>query len=222
MKQEHLGSADSKEPDSTEDRSSWAPPQVLGIVGGVSSGKSTVAGYFQDLGARVVDADLLCHEALKDPKIQERVVHQFGLEVLGPDGVIDRTRLKGVFQAPEDLKRLESILHPVVISRILELLEEAHRDAISLLILDAPLLLETGLDSLCNAIIFVETAESTRRERASSRGISGEDWKRRENIQKRIHQKKAQADYIIDNQTSPANAREQVLRLWKLFLAARG
>ena len=129
---------------------------VIGLVGGVSAGKSAVARLFGELGCLVADADRMCHDALDEPDIRRRVVVRFGAEVLSPDGVIDRSRLRRVFEDEEDLRRLESILHPVVQERTEQLIRVARETHAPGVVIDAPLLLESGLDRLCDVVVIVE------------------------------------------------------------------
>ena len=200
----------------------YSSPVIIGLIGGVASGKSTVAQFFADLGAWVIDADRLCHEALDRPDVRKRVVQDMGTEVLGPDGRIDRARLRPLFQAPESLRRLESILHPQVIASTRKRIQEARKQGILALVLDAPLLLESGLETLCGPIVFVDTPRSLRLARASARGMTREDWEQREKMQKPVNEKKTRADTIIDCTKSPREVREQVHELWELFLSRRG
>lgn len=197
-------------------------PVIIGLVGGVASGKTTVAQFFADLGAWVIDADRLCHEALDQPEVRKQIVLDLGSEVLGSDGLIDRARLRPLFQAPDSLRRLESILHPLVIARIHERIRAARKQGIPALVLDAPLLLESGLEVLCGPIVFVDTPRSLRLARAVSRGMSREDWEQREKMQKSVNEKKTRADTIIDCTKSPREVRKQVHELWELFLSRRG
>jgi len=191
---------------------------VVGLVGGVASGKSTVAALFAERGWQVADADRMCHEALDEPGIRDRVVARFGRDVLGPDGRIDRARLSRVFGRPADLAHLESILHPVVQARTVALVEAARTSGAPGVVVDAPLLLESDLRTLCDVLVMVEVSETTRRDRARARGMAPEDWARRERRQLPVDQKRRRADHAIDGEAPLAEVRRAVERLERLFL----
>jgi dephospho-CoA kinase len=193
-------------------------PVVVGLLGGVASGKSTVAALFADRGWAVADADRLCHEALDEPGIRDRVVARFGRDVLGPDGRIDRARLARVFAQAADLADLESILHPVVQARTLALIESARDAGAPGVVVDAPLLLESDLGALCDALVMIEVSETTRTRRARDRGMEPDDWARRERRQLSVDEKRRRADHSIDGEAPLAEVRRAVEGLERLFL----
>ncbi|MBI3272587.1 MAG: dephospho-CoA kinase, partial [Planctomycetes bacterium] len=155
---------------------------VLGLLGGVASGKSTVAGLFEALGAERIDADALAHVALAVPRLRDRIRDTFGSQVLGADGAVDRKRLGAlVFADGSRLRALEEILHPFVGDGIRKRLATlARRRRPTAVVLDIPKLLEAGLDELCDALIFVAATRRVRAERAAARGWTAEDLKVRE------------------------------------------
>ena len=189
--------------------------KIIGISGGVAAGKSTVARLLGERGAAVVDADAIGHEVLKRPEIRERVVAQWGKDVLNEAGEVDRQKLGAVvFSSEEERTRLESIVHPAILDRIRSRIaaESAAREA---LVLDAALLNESGLVDLCDGVVFVEADRSTRAARAASRGWSAAECARREEHQMSVEAKRARADWIVDNSGSEADLRDQLDSLWR-------
>src|SRR5215218_2373020 len=123
--------------------------KILGLLGGVASGKSTVANMFRDLGAAVLDADRAGHEILRMPAIRAAVGGRWGSTVVGPDGEIDRKAVaKIVFAPPPDgpreLAELERITHPEIRKRLLAEAEQLAQTGVPVVILDAPVMLKSG------------------------------------------------------------------------------
>lgn len=175
---------------------------VIGLVGGVGSGKSTVAGLFRELGAVVLDADRIAHDCLDSPQLRDQVVTEFGAGVLDPAGRIDRSRLaRVVFQDADCLRRLEQLVHPPVQAAIRARLSElADQAGDQLAILDAPLLLESELHQDCDRIVFVESSREARLDRVQRhRGWSDEELDRREKSQLPIKVKRERAQDTIRN-----------------------
>ena len=188
-------------------------PVVVGLVGGVASGKSTVARMFAEAGAVVVDADREAHAALDEPEVASGVRALWGERVFGPDGRVDRSALaKVVFDDPEALARLETLVHPRVEAAARRTIEDAARaGGASIVVIDAPLLVESGLDSVCDRILFVEAEEKKRRERVRcGRGWEPSELSKRERRQILLSDKRALADTTIDNRGSLENTRRQV------------
>ncbi|MBN2490449.1 MAG: dephospho-CoA kinase [Planctomycetes bacterium] len=204
---------------SPKDRLPAARPVVIGLLGGVASGKSTVAALFGELGWAVADADGICHELLEAPAVRERVVARFGRGVLGPAGGIDRAALSRVFASRAELADLEAILHPLVRERALAAVAAARSAGAPGVVLDAPLLLESGLDALCDALVMVVVSARTRRRRAGERGLAPEDWARREGCQLSVRTKRRRADHTLDGEAPVAGLRRAVARLARRLLA---
>ncbi len=179
------------------------PPFVVGLVGGIGSGKSTVAGMFRKEGALVIDADALAHRCLAEDAVVQAIRAEFGDDVVDARGAIDRGRLGArAFSSDSSRARLERIVHPCVLRRI-----EAEFAAASatdgpprIVVLDAPLLLETGLDARCDVRVFVDAPVDERRRRvAATRGWAAGELERREIFQKSAPEKRAGAEYTIAN-----------------------
>ena len=151
---------------------SFERKKIIGILGGVGSGKSTVAAEFGKLGCAVIDADHIGHELLLRSDVRERVAGVFGRGVIRPSGEVDRTVLgRVVFENPGKLKELTDILHPLILVRAEELIEEYNRDeGILAIILDFPLLVEVGWGKKCDSLVFVGCNEEKREQRVQNRG----------------------------------------------------
>jgi dephospho-CoA kinase len=189
-------------------------PPIIGLAGGIGSGKSAVAGILSRLGCVVCDADGLARQALRDPEIRDTVVAWWGPGVLDAAGEIDRAAVAAiVFSRPEDRARLESIVHPWVQARRKALFEQAPADA-SALVIDAPLLFEAGLDAECDAVIFVDADRARRVARVSvRRGWNEQELDTREDSQLPLDEKRARSDYVISNNGDLQALAEQVHRI---------
>lgn len=175
---------------------------ILGIVGGIGSGKSYVAGLFARLGAYVIDADQLGHQTLMNPVIKKQIMANWGAAVFDPQGEVDRKKLAAiVFSQPAEKARLEALVFPFIGEGIVSAIKKYQADpAVKLFILDAAILLETGWREHCNAIIFVEASEATRLMRVAGRGWDAQELHRREASQWPLEKKKAACQYVIPNE----------------------
>ena len=195
-------------PPPTEPSSSGPRTFVLGVLGGIASGKSAVAKALAGAEGRILDADRLAHEALNSAEMREWLLESFGSEIVGEEGQVDRTALGArVFGDPDARKRLEDWIHPVVRARIGTGLEEARSQGVRRVILDVPLLLENdaqhGLTALCDFLVFVDSEPDVRDARAvARRGWKAGEVARREALQLPLHQKRARADFVVDNRKS--------------------
>ncbi|MBM4059773.1 MAG: dephospho-CoA kinase [Planctomycetes bacterium] len=189
-----------------------ARPVVVGLLGGVASGKSAVAGLFAAHGLRHVDADALARAAAAEPEVVAAVAAAFGPAVLASAG-LDREALgRLVFADAAARRRLEAILHPRILARIDSALAAARAAGESVL-LDAPLLLETGLDRCCDHVVFVAASEATRAARAAARGWPADELARREATQLPLAEKQARASRTLDNDGPLAATADQVAAL---------
>jgi dephospho-CoA kinase len=176
-------------------------PRVIGLLGGVASGKSTVAGLFAAHGLRHIDADAHARALSNEPDVLAELAREFGPAIAG-GGRLDRAALaRIVFADPAARARLEAILLPRVRARVLAEVDAAVAAGDSVL-LDAPLLLEHGLIDRCSAVAFVEADETLRRRRAAARGWDAGDLQRREAAQAPLAVKKARATHTIRNEGS--------------------
>jgi dephospho-CoA kinase len=192
---------------------------VIGILGGVASGKSLVARQLADLGAGVLDADRAAHEVLLEPASEQAARQRWGEAIFGPDGRIDRSKLARIAFAPppkglEDRRYLEKLTHPEVGRRLQEEARRLAARGVPAAVLDAPLLLEAGWDSLCDRLLFVDAPRPQRLARARARGWSEADFSAREGAQESLDSKRRRADVVVDNSGSPEEARAQLERFW--------
>jgi dephospho-CoA kinase len=182
---------------------------VLGIVGGVASGKSTVARAFAQRGAAILDADQVGHEVLREPEVVAAFRQRWGADVIGDDGQIVRQEVaRRVFGVGESVARerefLNSISHPRIAERLSSRIDALRRQGIRLVVIDAALLFESGWNRLCNGVVFVDAPQTDRRERALARGWTAEQFVAREASQWPVDQKRALAHWVIDN-SGPLN-----------------
>jgi dephospho-CoA kinase len=193
--------------------------QIVGIVGGVASGKTLVARQFEKLGAGVLEADAAGREVLRMPEVETAIERHFGRWVFDAEGHVDRARLAEIVFAPSpagarERKYLEQLTHPRIGDLLRARAEVLAGEGCQVAVLDAPLLFEVGWDELCDKVVFVDSPRPLRQERARSRGWSKEDFAAREGVQKSLDQKRAGADVIIDNAGSPESTQAQVERFW--------
>ena len=191
---------------------------VIGVTGGFGTGKSTVAGMFQRLGAVVLDADAIAHE-LMEPKTPawRQIVKAFGVRILNADETVNRRHLAAiVFRAPRRRRKLEAILHPKVLRAIRRRLHELRRSRrVKAVVLDVPLLVEAGAERLADALIVVTALPAVQRRRLQHKyGISGEALDARIAAQWDLSAKAALADAVVENSGSVDATRTQVKRLW--------
>ncbi|MCB9876033.1 MAG: dephospho-CoA kinase [Planctomycetes bacterium] len=175
-----------------------SPPLVVGLVGGIASGKSTVAAMFADRGLRHLDADQVAREVSGEPEVLAEVAERLGPRFVR-DGALDRAGLAAaVFADPAARRALEAIVHPRVRARLEAGIAAATAAGDSVL-LDVPLLFEAGLFQRCDTVVFVATSDETRATRARARGWADGELARREANQLPLAEKQARAEHVIDN-----------------------
>lgn len=195
---------------------------VIGLIGGIGAGKTSVARQLQRLRpVLIIDADRLGHEALEDPRIKQRLIQHFGPQIQDPQsGAILRHQLaKRVFgtspRQQADKRFLESVVHPEIRRRIEEQIREnRHREDLDAIVLDAAVLLESGWSDACDAVAFLDVPDELRWQRvAASRGWTREDWKQRECSQLPLAEKRRRATWCIDNAGRPEIAAQRLATL---------
>ena len=186
---------------------------IIGILGGLGSGKSTVAAEFAKLGCAVIDADKIAHELLDEPSIKKEVISSFGQTVLDHTGKVNRKKLADIVFADGDkLSTLNRILHPLVLARAEQLIDQYNgQQQVRAIVLDMPLLFEVGWDKRCDRLIFVNCDWEKRLKRAKKMGLFDENQlKVRENFQISLDKKASIADNTIDNNSGFSALARQV------------
>ena len=204
----------------SENRSNWNKP-IIGLAGGIGSGKTTVARMLETLGGRVIDFDRLAHTELGKPDVLKTLLDWWGSSIVSPVGDVDRGAIAEiVFGDPAQLQRLEELLYPRLMQLSEVLLAAADAEPIvKAMVLDAPKLFEAGLDRLCDSVIFVDTLMRDRLHHVEqNRGWSERELIRRENRQTPLDQKRALADYVIVNHAGLDELRGQVERVFSSVL----
>jgi len=188
----------------------------------VASGKSLVAGQLAQLGAGVLDADRCGHEVLRMPSVEAAARKRWGDEIFAADGHIDRSRLARIVfsgrpNGPAERKYIEKLTHPEIGRLLSRRAQDMAEAGIMDAVLDAPLLLEAGWDSLCSILLFVDAPRRLRLGRAKKRGWSEEDFLAREGVQESLDCKLERADALIDNSGSPEHTQAQIEHFWHSF-----
>lgn len=194
---------------------------IIGILGGICSGKSTVAAEFARLGCKVIDADEIAKNLLDKKDIKDTIKDMFGEDILGCAGKIDRKKLAGiVFTDTEKLSLLNKVIHPLLLARAEQLIDKYnHSDQIKAIVLDMPLLVEVGWDKRCDKLIFVDCERQIRVDRAKNSGFFDENQlKIRENFQISLDNKLAIADNVIDNNSSLSALARQVADIFSCII----
>ena len=183
--------------------------RVVGLLGGIGSGKSAVASLFEKFGARAVDADRIAHGVLDDPTVRRTLVSWWGPEILRGSRV-DRAQVaRRAFASEAGTARLNALVHPRIGRELRRKIALEKRRG-GVVVVEAALLLETGTDALCDVLVFVDAPRDVRRRRAVKRGWSASEWSRRERRQWSLRRKRKKAGYIIDNGGPKAATRRQV------------
>ena len=194
---------------------------LVGLTGGIGSGKSTAARMLRERGAAVFDADVLAREAVAPGTEGHRaVVERFGADVLAPGGELDREALASVvFADPAARRDLEAIVHPEV-RRLFAEGSDAYRDTDLVVVLSAPLLVETGMHSAFDVLVVVAVPVSVQVERLMrDRGMSEAAVRARIDAQAPLEDKAAVADILLDNEGSPEELARQIDRIWADLVA---
>jgi dephospho-CoA kinase len=194
---------------------------VIGILGGIGSGKSTVAAEFAKLGCKVIDADKIARELLLYKKaVKEKVVGLFGRTILNSAGKIDREKLAEVVFADADkLSLINEIIHPLVLQRAQELIKQYNRqNQVKAIVLDMPLLVEVGWDKRCDKLIFVDCEQELRLDRAKKLGFDKNQVKIRENFQISLDNKANLVDYTVENNSDFSVLAKQVVNIFSYIM----
>ncbi len=185
---------------------------LIAITGGFGSGKSLVLSIFRSLGAEVVDADSLVHQALERDDLKRALTRVLGQEIL-TDGRIDRKKVaEKVFKSPEIRKEVEKLIHPLVFKGIDETVRNSKGKVVAA---EIPLLFETGYEREVDQVITVSAPEDQVMKRLREKGFSDEEIRLRRAAQLPETMKILRADYHIDNSGTPADTERQVRKIWE-------
>ncbi|MGZ9583210.1 dephospho-CoA kinase [Paenibacillus marinisediminis] len=189
----------------------------LGLTGGIASGKSTVSAMFVSEGALLIDADQIAREiVLPGSPALTLIAERFGEDMLLQDGSLNRKRLgEVVFRDEQERKALEQITHPAIRKRMLALMDQyAVEQPDKLVIADIPLLYESGMEGMFDAVIVVYVPRAVQLKRLMERdGLTVEQAEQRLHAQMDIEDKRTKADYVIQNETDVEITRQQVQQL---------
>jgi dephospho-CoA kinase len=191
---------------------------VIGLTGNIASGKSDVCVRLRELGARVISADEVARKVvLPGSEGARRIREVFGPEVFLPDGRLDRAALGGVvFGDGEARKKLNALLHPLIIADVQSTLDAiAREDPGAVVVLEAPLLIEAGMQGMTSEVWLIEADDAVRRKRIMRRdGLSEEQAQARMDSQMPSHKKRPYADHILTNNETKKALLAQVDALW--------
>jgi dephospho-CoA kinase len=192
--------------------------KIIGLTGGIGSGKSTMARFLKELGAVVIDADKVGHEVLRsDAEVKQEIVAAFGEGVLTAGGSVSRQKLgRIVFGNPESLLKLNVIMHPRIAEVVKAQLEGYRKDGARVVVVEAPLLLEAGWDSLVDEVWVTVAAEATVLKRLEERaGLSEAESLERLRSQMSAAERVRQADVVIDTDCTLDELEKKVVELWQ-------
>jgi dephospho-CoA kinase len=197
---------------------------VIGIAGGIGSGKTFVAGLFGELGCMVFHADEQVRAAYLDPDVIKVLRDWWGSTMFRQDGTVDKSAVAArIFADPVERSRLESLVHPwVVRDRDRRMAAVVGDPAIAAFVWDTPLLFETGADRECDAVVFVEAPAEIRASRVKSeRRWDDQELFKRENLQIPLDKKRLMSQYVVVNTAEAGNARQQVRTILSRILTGK-
>ena len=200
----------------------YAGKPIIGIAGGIGSGKSFVAQLFREMGCYVIDSDQLVREAYRDDAVKQTLRGWWGDAIFRADGEINKSEIaRRIFADPDEKKRLERLLHPMANDRRDVLMNSVKNDAqVIAFAWDTPLLFETGLNRQCDAVVYVESPLDVRLDRVrQTRGWDRAELLRREKLQMPLDKKRELSDYVIRNTADAGDARSQVREVLSRILA---
>ncbi len=198
--------------------------KVIGITGGIASGKSTIAGMLESMGADLIDADKICHELINTKEIALKITKRWGNHLQDNSGKVKRDVLAGiVFSDEEEISALNNIIHPVAIKQIKSEIAKFHSEVTTkAIIIDAALLVESNLVDICDVVLFI----NTEKDRCKTRVQNTRKWPldeiaKREKFQGLLQQKRDIADVIINNNHSKEDTLNQVKDFWCQFITKK-
>lgn len=206
--------------DSTSQPGSFSKTRsiVVGVTGGIATGKSTVCAMFKELGAEVISADEIAHRLMEPyTDLWKSITTSFGDSILNTDDTINRRKLGAIVYADsEKLHHLEEIIHPHVLRQLAEKSAEFHAEKDGILILEIPLLIETSSQYMVDKVIVVASEQITQIQRLNNRyGINSEEALLRIKSQIPMEEKKKVADWVVNTEESIISTKEHIYRIWR-------
>lgn len=200
---------------------------TIGLLGGIASGKSTVARLLAEQGAVVLDADQAAHQALADPEVLAAIRERWGEGCFDASGALVRRQVAERIFGPGPEKAterefLEGLVHPRVRKTLQAELARLESSGARVVVLDIPLLLEAGWAESCDVLLMVNSPQSDRLARAAERGWGAAELAWREAAQTPISEKQRRATATVDNGGSLADLRQQIATLWAAEIAPHG
>ncbi len=196
--------------------------RIIGLTGGIASGKSFISEHLQQLGALIIDADELARQAVQPGSVVlSEIEKEFGADLIAKDGTLDRAKMGGiVFNSAKARQKLNEIIHPQVLKEVYRLISINRNDPdLKAIIIDAPLLIESGLNEAAEEIWVVSVDKDIQVARLMSRDkMSFEQAQNRIKSQMPLAEKLAYADHVIDNNQSRAETLRQIDRHWQKVL----
>ena len=191
-----------------------ARPLVLGITSEFGMGKTTVAGIFEKLGAKKINADELAQKLFTEKKIKEKLRKEFSAGIFEGKEISRKKLAEIVFSNELKRKKLEKIIHPIVFSEMKKKINEFKKRKAKLIVLDVPLLLETNFRQLADQVLIVLSEKEEQLKRLKKKGFTEKEIRERILAQKSIHEKIGFADYVINNSFSLKEAKNNVKNLY--------
>jgi dephospho-CoA kinase len=197
--------------------------KVIGVVGGIASGKSIVATQFRRLGAATLDADQIGHAILRQGPVMRAIRDLWGDEVFDEHGEVDRRAVASLVFGPDEASRerlawLEQLTHPLIGEQLRSEIERLKWEGtVPAVVLDAPVLMKAGWHLFCDYLVFVDAGDEIRKQRALARGWTEQEWRWREATQTPLDQAKRLADAVIENSAAVEQTRRRVGELWDLW-----
>jgi len=198
--------------------------RVIGITGGIASGKSTIAKMLGSLGASVISADKICHRLIDTKSMSQKIINRWGDHIQDKYGRIERHKLgEIVFADKKELSALNKMIHPEAIKRIKNRIAKLRNESTTVaIVLDAALLVESNLIDICDISIFVHTMKNTCKARVkNSRKWPSDEIAKREKFQGSLKRKKEIADVVICNNLYKADTLQQVKDFWHQFITKK-
>jgi len=191
--------------------------RVIGLTGGIGSGKSTVAGFLAGLGVVIIDADKIGHEILEsDDEVRRQAIDTFGQNIIAPGGKIDRKKLGNiVFDNPEALSRLNRIMHPRISEAVKAQLEQYRRQGVDIVVIEAPLLIEAGWDTKVDEVWITTAPRAAIFKRLEQLGLSRTEAMARIRSQLPDREQVNHADVVINTDCSLDELEGKVGKIWR-------